>query len=56
MINHTEKLLAAEVLEKLPEVTLFSRSTFSHKKFGLFYLTRPQKIVGSSPFLSLGPT
>ena len=56
MINHTEKLLAAEVLEKLPKVALFSGSTFSHKKVGLVYLTRPQKNVGSSPFLSLGPT
>ena len=36
MINHTEKLLTAEVLEKLPEVAHFSRSTFSHKNVALF--------------------
>ena len=36
MINHTEKLLTVEVLEKLPEVAHFSRSISSHKNVALF--------------------
>ena len=39
-----EKLLTAEVLEKLPEVAHFSRSIFSHKNVALFILQDLKKV------------
>ena len=45
MINHTEKLLTVEVLEKLPEVAHFSRSISSHKNVALFISQDLKKLL-----------